>query len=86
VEASVCGDDALPAKPAAEVLEHLAGRLGVPVDRMMMVGDTVCDLHAGRNAGAGCCVGVTSGTSDRDTLSPLADAVLGTVHELKIDC
>ncbi len=84
VDALFCGDDPLPAKPAPEGLHHLADQLGVPTTRMMMVGDSACDMQTGRNAGVACCVGVASGTADAEILIAEADVVLGTVHDLRL--
>ena len=84
VDALVCGDDPLAAKPDPEGLHHLAEQLGVPTAAMLMVGDSVCDLQTGRNAGVACCVGVTSGTANAKRLAADADVVLDTVHDLRL--
>lgn len=84
VDALFCGDDPLPAKPAPDGLHHLADQLGVRTECMMMVGDSVCDMQTGRNAGVACCVGVTSGTAEAQVLTAEADVVLDTVHDLRI--
>lgn len=82
VTALVCGNDALPAKPAAAVLAHLAQSLGVPGERIMMVGDTECDMQTGRNGGAGCCLGVLSGAADVTELARCADVVVDSIQSL----
>ena len=48
---------------------------------MMMVGDSVHDLEAAKNAGA-IAVAVLSGPAPRDDLSPLADYVLDDISAL----
>ncbi len=83
VSALVCGDDPLPAKPAAAVLGHLAQNLAVPGGRIMMVGDTHCDMQTGRNGGAGCCLGVLTGAADSASLAPYADAVADSIQVLQ---
>lgn len=83
--ALVCGDDPLPAKPHPEVLRYLGRSLGVRVERMLVVGDSAHDLATGRSAGAAGCIGVLSGTADRAGLAPLADVVLESVHELRVE-
>jgi phosphoglycolate phosphatase len=50
----------------------------------MMAGDTTHDLLAGRNAGAGCCLGVLSGTGTRSALAAYADIIVGSVHDIRI--
>ena len=48
----VVGGDSLPTrKPDPAGLRLLAGRLGVPVERVMLVGDTRIDAETARNAG-----------------------------------
>ena len=55
--------------------------LGVSAEAVMMVGDNTHDLEAGRAAGART-VGVLTGDTDHDTLSPLADYILPSVTAL----
>lgn len=48
----VLGGDSLPTrKPDPAGLRLLAGRLGIPVERVMLVGDTRIDAETARNAG-----------------------------------
>jgi phosphoglycolate phosphatase len=48
----VLGGDSLPTrKPDPAGLRLLAGRLGVPVDRLLLVGDTCIDADTARAAG-----------------------------------
>ncbi len=81
VEAVLCGDDDGPTKPNPAALVGLAGRLGVPIERTAMVGDTPADLAMARGAGARA-IGVTSGLGGPADLGPLADAVLPSVGDL----
>jgi phosphoglycolate phosphatase len=49
----ILGGDSLPTrKPDPAGLRLLAGRLGVPVERLLLVGDTWVDAETARNAGA----------------------------------
>ena len=49
----ILGGDSLPTrKPDPAGLHLLAGRLGVPVERLMLVGDTWIDAETAHNAGA----------------------------------
>ncbi len=84
VDASVCGDDGLPLKPAPAMALALCQRLGIPPHETAMVGDTVADLEMARQAGLGLCVGVTSGANGADLLAPLADCVLGSIAEIEV--
>lgn len=83
VDDMVCGDDPLPNKPDPEGLLHLARTLGVAPSRMLMVGDSVCDVQTGRNAGVAASVAVLSGTGDPESLALHADVVLDTVHGIR---
>lgn len=80
----VCGDDPLPAKPAPEVLAHLATAAGIAPARILMVGDTGCDMRTGRNGGAGLCLGVLSGAGDAATLAGHADRVVDSVQAIRV--
>ena len=82
VDAMVCADDGLPAKPAPDAALALCRRLGVPPAQAAMVGDSLADLRMGRAAGVGLLVGVSSGLSDAEALRTEADVVLGSVAEL----
>lgn len=84
VSALVCGNDAFPSKPAPDCLLHLGERFGVLPRRMAMVGDTVGDLTTATDAGAGCRIGVLSGTGRRDDLAPHADALIASIDEIKV--
>ncbi len=55
----------------------------VDVRRVAKAGDTVLDLQAGRNAGAGLLVGVLSGSGTREALERVEGArILSSVAEL----
>ena len=84
VAAMVCGDDPLPSKPSPEGFLHLARQLGVAPSRALMVGDSVADMKAGRNAGAAGCVAVLSGTGDPAALAAVADVVLPDIGAITV--
>jgi phosphoglycolate phosphatase-like HAD superfamily hydrolase len=84
VDAMVCGDDALPSKPAPDQLLHIAQKLGASPARLLMAGDTVGDLLSGRAAGAGLVVGVLSGAGERRVLEPHADVLAADVHAIGV--
>jgi phosphoglycolate phosphatase len=85
VKAIIGGDDPFPNKPAPDALYHLSRLINVPPERMAMVGDNTSDLQTGKAAGAGCCLGVLSGTGREQDLHPYADVVLNSVAEIHVE-
>lgn len=83
VVAMVCGDDPVANKPAPDALIRLGKELEVPLDRILMVGDTPGDMMMATAAGA-CRLAVLSGAGSAAELAPYADAVLESVTELRI--
>ena len=69
------------AKPEPGMLLAFARETGLEPAEIVVVGDSLHDLHAARAAGM-VGVGVLTGTAPRRVLEPHADAVLGTVGEL----
>ena len=84
VAAMVCGDDPIVGKPAPDALLRLSRDLGVPLARVMMVGDTVSDMMMGGNAGAGYRVGVLSGAAGAEQLTLHADAVVRSIDDIRV--
>jgi phosphonatase-like hydrolase len=84
VDTIVCGDDVAQGRPAPDLIFKSMQRTGVAqAGRVMAVGDTVLDLQAGRNAGAGWVVGVLSGAHSRSQLeSEPHDYLINSVAEL----
>lgn len=68
-------------KPAPGQLLAFAARFGLQPSRVVMVGDSLHDLHAGRAAGMRV-VAVLTGIAKADTLAPHADAVLPDISGL----
>ena len=62
------------AKPHPGQLHAFADQIGLPPQRIAMVGDSTHDLNAGRNAGM-CTIGVLTGIAEHTELAPFADAV-----------
>ncbi len=81
IEDVVCGDDDGPTKPDPAVLTGIAQRLGVPVARLAMIGDTPADLRMARTAGARP-IGVASGVTAAGELAGDADVVLDSIADL----
>ncbi|GII88541.1 phosphonoacetaldehyde hydrolase [Sphaerisporangium siamense] len=69
VDAVVCVDDVPAGRPAPYMIFRAMEATGVhDVSRVLVAGDTVRDLQAGTNAGAGFVVGVLTGKLDAVTL------------------
>jgi phosphoglycolate phosphatase len=69
-------------KPGPGQLLAFAAACALEPREVVMVGDSVHDLQAGRAAGM-VCVGVLTGPADAATLAPLADAVLDDIGALE---
>lgn len=68
-------------KPAPGQLLAFAEAVGLAPAECVMVGDSLHDLHAARDAGM-IGVAVLTGVAGREVLEPAADAVLGSIAEL----
>ena len=84
VDTLVCGDDVANGRPAPDLILKAMERTGITEARQVMaVGDTVLDLRAGRNAGAGWVVGVLTGAHSREQLEKEShDALIASVADL----
>jgi phosphoglycolate phosphatase len=56
--------------------------MGLSCEQVIVVGDNRHDIEMGRNARAGLCVGVLTGTSERGDLESIADIVLDDIASL----
>jgi phosphoglycolate phosphatase-like HAD superfamily hydrolase len=81
VDAVVCADDGVPIKPAPDMVLRACAATGVPPARTVVVGDAVVDLDMARAAGA-FAVGVATGVTAAEALSPHADLMLPDVAAL----
>jgi phosphoglycolate phosphatase len=80
--AVVAGDDLPRRKPDPLPISHLAERLGVPVEHVLVVGDGAQDIEAGRAAGART-VGVRHGIQPLERLLAASpERVLDSLAEL----
>jgi phosphoglycolate phosphatase len=70
-------------KPQPGMALAFAHAIAQPAAHIAVVGDTVADLQMGRAAGAGACIGVLSGISDRARLEPWADLVIDDIAALE---
>ncbi|KPQ14683.1 MAG: phosphoglycolate phosphatase [Rhodobacteraceae bacterium HLUCCO18] len=80
----VAGCDAgFGAKPAPGMCLAFARALGLPPEAVLMVGDSLHDLEAGRAAGMRT-AGVLTGLATREDLAPHADVVLADIGQLHL--
>ena len=69
-------------KPEAGMVQAFCEQTGLSANNVVVVGDNRHDIEMGRNAGAGLCVGVLTGTSTRGDLESIADIVLEDISGL----
>ncbi len=74
-------DSGYGAKPGPGMVSAFIEECGLEPSQVMMVGDSLHDLDAGRAAGAVTC-GVETGPTDRETLEKSADMVLSSIADL----
>ena len=63
-------------KPEAGMVLAFCEQMTLAVESVVVVGDNRHDIEMGRNANAGLCVGVLTGTSTRSDLESIADIVI----------
>ena len=68
VNYSICGDEVTNGKPSPDPLLQLCKQAGLEPQECIVVGDTIADTGMARNAGAGLCIGVLSGSGERQQL------------------
>ena len=69
-------------KPEPGMVLAFCAATGLEASQVAVVGDNRHDIEMGRNAGAGLCVGVLTGTSTRAELEAIADLVLDDIRGL----
>lgn len=79
----ICGfDSGHGSKPGPGMLKAFCDTTDLPAESVMMVGDSLHDLDAGKNAGVGWLVGVLTGPARAQELAPVADEVLPDIGAL----
>lgn len=76
-------DSGYGTKPEPGMALAFCAAVGVHPTEVALVGDSPCDLLMARAAGCGLAIGVRSGGGAPDALAPLADRVIGSVHEIE---
>lgn len=80
----VCGyDSGFGVKPGPGMVMAFCERVSLQPAEVVVVGDTLHDLHMGRAAGAGLVVGVLSGTGSRELFETHCDQVVDDVFALE---
>jgi len=69
-------------KPEAGMVLAFCEQMALDVESVVVVGDNRHDIEMGRNANAGLCVGVLTGTSTRSELESIADIVIDDISLL----
>lgn len=79
----LCGyDSGFGIKPEAGMVLAFCQQVAVTPAQTIVVGDNKHDIEMGRNARAGLCVGVLTGTSTRNELEKIADLVFDDIGGL----
>jgi phosphoglycolate phosphatase len=79
----LCGyDSGHGVKPEAGMVLAFCSAMSLDPAEVIVVGDNRHDIEMGKNARAGYCVGVLTGTSTRDELEVLADVVFDDITDL----
>ena len=81
LELVVGGDSLSSRKPDPGPLLHVAGRFGIPVDRLLVVGDSDNDSRAGRAAGCPVVLVAYGYTGGKDVRDLDADAIVSDLVE-----
>lgn len=81
---ALCPADVGRGRPYPDLVLGAAVRLGVnDISTVVVVGDTPADITSGLRAGAGLCVGVLTGATDRQALGAAgATHIIGSIGEL----
>jgi len=80
IDFSICGDEVTHSKPSAQPLQLLCKEAQLEPSNCIVVGDTTSDTGMAKNAKAGLCIGVLTGSGTTDQLLKTgADIILNDV-------
>ncbi len=82
VQGMVCGDDEWPGKPDPAGVFQLSKQINVPVEKLLIIGDTMSDMVCGRAAGVAACIGVRGGAGDEKRVAEMADLMITQIEDL----
>ena len=80
----VGADSVKESKPAPDMANLIANRLGIPKESSVMVGDAVSDVQMGVNAKFRASIGVASGLTRAEKLLEITPFVISGIAELKV--
>jgi len=83
-DAIVGGDDVVNGKPSPNMILEIFKQTGSRPDEVVMVGDSVSDMQMGKNAKVKACIGVLTGSAQREMLERVADVVVASVSDLHV--
>lgn len=78
----IAAADLYEPKPSPDAFNVFCAKFGLQQDEVAMVGDTTVDLRFAKNSHARYAIGVLSGASSQEGLSPLADFVIPSIEHL----
>ena len=70
-------------KPAPDMLQLISEREKVPLNRMVMIGDSYVDVQMARAAGS-IGIGVTLSAEMQKKMAPFADEIIGTLEAIEV--
>ncbi len=80
----LCSGEVAQPKPDPEMILSICRRLSVAPQETVLIGDTVNDMKMGKRAGLALTIGIVEGgVTPREELEKVADAVLGSLREIK---
>jgi len=80
----VGSDEVTNGKPAPDMILEALKKTDSTPDETIMIGDSTSDMRMGRNARVRACIGVLTGSTPREKLEKLADAIIPSVTVLRV--
>ena len=80
-----CADSGYPAKPMPQAVWAACEQYKIDPSRTVFVGDSTTDMETGRRAKVGLRVAVLTGMMKREKLAPLADIVINSIGEMRVE-
>jgi len=77
-------EDVSQRKPHPEAIFLISDRLGIPKNKLIMVGDAVTDMKMGKRAGVALTVGILNGVTPGQVLEDWADVIIDSLRQIKV--
>ena len=71
-------------KPNPDMLQFISQKSGVPLDRIVMIGDSYVDVQMASAAGS-IGIGVSTSPDMREKMAPYATEIVSTLDEITVD-